>query len=80
MDDISYDAGHGRAYEKYGIDSGSGAVVVVRLDQRRMNLALFRPDFDTDPCAADVSLVGPLEQPAAMKEFFEKFANSMSHL
>lgn len=48
MDDISYDAGHGRAYEKYGIDCETGAVVVVRPDQRRKNCPLLHIDCDAD--------------------------------
>ena len=33
VDDESYNAGHGRAYEKYGVDPAFGAVVIVRPDQ-----------------------------------------------
>ncbi|KAL2062236.1 hypothetical protein VTL71DRAFT_6502 [Oculimacula yallundae] len=33
FDDESYNSGHGKAYEKYGIDVNEGAVVVVRPDQ-----------------------------------------------
>ncbi|KAF9699947.1 hypothetical protein EKO04_001983 [Ascochyta lentis] len=33
IDDEHYNAGHGHAYEKYGIDASNGAVVVVRPDQ-----------------------------------------------
>lgn len=33
IDDEHYNAGHGHAYEQYGVDKGQGAVVVVRPDQ-----------------------------------------------
>lgn len=33
VDDDSYHEGHGRAYEKYGVDAEKGCVVVVRPDQ-----------------------------------------------
>lgn len=33
IDDESYHAGHGHAYETYGIDVGRGAIVIVRPDQ-----------------------------------------------
>jgi phenol 2-monooxygenase len=33
IDDEHYNAGHGHAYEKYGVDPEKGAVVVVRPDQ-----------------------------------------------
>lgn len=33
VDDEHYNSGHGHAYEKYGVDSEAGAVVVVRPDQ-----------------------------------------------
>lgn len=33
VDDEHYNAGHGHAYEQYGIDIERGAVVVVRPDQ-----------------------------------------------
>ncbi|KAF1958023.1 phenol 2-monooxygenase-like protein [Byssothecium circinans] len=33
IDDEHYNAGHGHAYEKYGVDPGVGAVVIVRPDQ-----------------------------------------------
>ncbi|KAF1933315.1 phenol 2-monooxygenase [Didymella exigua CBS 183.55] len=33
VDDEHYNAGHGHAYEQYGVDEGKGAVVVVRPDQ-----------------------------------------------
>jgi phenol 2-monooxygenase len=33
IDDESYNSGHGRAYEFYGVDPLKGAVVVVRPDQ-----------------------------------------------
>lgn len=33
IDDEHYNAGHGHAYEKYGVDEGRGAVVIVRPDQ-----------------------------------------------
>lgn len=33
IDDEHYNAGHGHAYEQYGIDREQGAVVVVRPDQ-----------------------------------------------
>jgi phenol 2-monooxygenase len=33
IDDEHYNAGHGHAYEKYGVDPKVGAVVLVRPDQ-----------------------------------------------
>jgi phenol 2-monooxygenase (NADPH) len=33
VDDMSYDEGHGRAYENYGIDPGTGCMIIIRLDQ-----------------------------------------------
>lgn len=33
VDDESYNSGHGRAYEFYGVDPVQGAVVIVRPDQ-----------------------------------------------
>jgi phenol 2-monooxygenase len=33
IDDEHYNAGHGHAYEKFGVDPARGAVVVVRPDQ-----------------------------------------------
>ncbi|KAF2264742.1 phenol 2-monooxygenase-like protein [Lojkania enalia] len=33
VDDEHYNAGHGRAYERYGVDSSVGAVIIVRPDQ-----------------------------------------------
>ncbi|KAL1598577.1 hypothetical protein SLS59_006864 [Nothophoma quercina] len=33
IDDEHYNLGHGHAYEKYGVDPGKGAVVIVRPDQ-----------------------------------------------
>jgi hypothetical protein len=33
VDDDSYNSGHGRAYEFYGVDPVQGAVVIVRPDQ-----------------------------------------------
>lgn len=33
VDDEHYNAGHGHAYEKYGVDAKKGAVVIVRPDQ-----------------------------------------------
>ncbi|CAI6341361.1 unnamed protein product [Periconia digitata] len=33
IDDEHYNAGHGHAYEKYGVDPSQGAVVIVRPDQ-----------------------------------------------
>lgn len=33
IDDESYNSGHGRAYEFYGVDPMQGAVVIVRPDQ-----------------------------------------------
>jgi len=33
IDDEHYNHGHGHAYEKYGVDSEVGAVVIVRPDQ-----------------------------------------------
>jgi phenol 2-monooxygenase (NADPH) len=32
IDDESYNSGHGRAYEKYGVDMNKGAVAIVRPD------------------------------------------------
>ncbi|RDW79590.1 hypothetical protein BP6252_04228 [Coleophoma cylindrospora] len=32
VDDVSYHEGHGRAYENYGVDAKTGAVVIVRPD------------------------------------------------
>jgi phenol 2-monooxygenase len=40
IDDESYYSGHGKAYEKYGIDTVEGAVVVVRPDQCMLSLLL----------------------------------------
>jgi hypothetical protein len=33
IDDEHYNSGHGHAYDKYGVDSNVGAVVIVRPDQ-----------------------------------------------
>jgi hypothetical protein len=33
IDDESYNSGHGKAYEFYGVDPIKGAVVIVRPDQ-----------------------------------------------
>lgn len=33
VDDEHYNAGHGHAYEQYGVDEGTGAMVIVRPDQ-----------------------------------------------
>jgi phenol 2-monooxygenase len=33
IDDESYNSGHGRAYEFYGVDTKEGAVAIVRPDQ-----------------------------------------------
>lgn len=33
IDDEHYNSSHGHAYEKYGVDSEMGAVVIVRPDQ-----------------------------------------------
>ncbi|KAF2734495.1 hypothetical protein EJ04DRAFT_576888 [Polyplosphaeria fusca] len=33
VDDEHYNSGHGHAYERYGVDANSGAVVIVRPDQ-----------------------------------------------
>ena len=42
IDDEHYNSGHGRAYERYGVDTKVGAVVIVRPDQckssRKMEL------------------------------------------
>lgn len=35
IDDESYNSGHGRAYEKYGVDVKEGAVAIVRPDHCR---------------------------------------------
>lgn len=55
MDDLSYDAGHGRAHEKYGIDGKAGAVVVVRPDQRKMSSTLLSHS-NIDICLAQTCL------------------------
>jgi phenol 2-monooxygenase len=36
IDDEHYNAGHGKAYGKYGVNEDVGAVVVVRPDQRKL--------------------------------------------
>ena len=33
VDDESYNSGHGKAYEFYGVDTKEGATVIVRPDQ-----------------------------------------------
>ena len=38
IDDESYNSGHGKAYEFYGIDPKKGALAVVRPDQCRWHL------------------------------------------
>jgi phenol 2-monooxygenase len=38
IDDESYNSGHGKAYEFYGIDPKQGALAIVRPDQCRLPL------------------------------------------
>lgn len=38
IDDESYNSGHGKAYEFYGVDPKQGALAVVRPDQCRLHL------------------------------------------
>jgi len=45
VDDESYNSGHGRAYEFYGVDPGKGAVAVVRPDQY-VSLVIALEDHD----------------------------------
>jgi phenol 2-monooxygenase len=41
IDDEHYNSGHGHAYEKYGVDSSVGAMVIVRPDQCMSLLCIY---------------------------------------
>ena len=80
IDDESYNSGHGRAYEFYGVDPLQGAVVIVRPDQCEF--------FSSDFCLSrltqslDVSMVLPFEEKVGHEHqvignFFSRFCTQV---
>lgn len=71
IDDESYNSGHGKAYEFYGVDPREGAVAIVRPDQ----CTCFTP-FKSKPADAspDVSMVAAIDNHEAIGDFFKGFA------
>lgn len=79
FDDESYNSGHGKAYEFYGIEPSRGAVAIVRPDHCRYSPFLFSPDYvgawkDTALMEIDISMITKIENHEAIGDFFRGFA------
>ncbi|GKT80732.1 phenol 2-monooxygenase [Colletotrichum tofieldiae] len=71
VDDISYHAGHGEAYAKYGVDPEVGAMILVRPDQCESH-PIHAGAF-AKRTILDVSGIYALENTEAISNFFESF-------
>lgn len=71
VDDESYNSGHGKAYEFYGVDLKVGAVAIVRPDQCKPLMKT--TENRTDSCI-DVSLVTAMDEHELIGKFFDGFA------
>lgn len=79
-DDESYNSGHGRAYEAYGVDPQRGAIVVVRPDHcewkkaAKLNPLLKCGGVMLTRCSPqDVSKIAALEDVESIRQFFDGF-------
>jgi len=73
IDDESYNSGHGKAYESYGINPEQGAIVVVRPDQCKLYFTVGVVSEDAYYCVADISLVISMDDHASLGAFFNGF-------
>jgi phenol 2-monooxygenase (NADPH) len=71
IDDESYNSGHGKAYEFYGVDPREGAVAIVRPDQCTCASPFKSKCANASP---DVSMVTAIDNYEAIGDFFKGFA------
>lgn len=73
VDDESYDAGHGKAFEKYGFETSQPeAIVVVRPDQCKQTKNPLYGNRIPNTCA-DIAKICGFEDVEAVGDFFRGF-------
>lgn len=78
VDDESYNSGHGHAYEVYGCSENTGAMVIVRPDQREcLPLSSQQSRIHTHGFP-DVSAIIGIEEHDVLEDFFARFLCSAS--
>lgn len=74
VDDESYDAGHGKAFETYGFETSQPeAIVVVRPDQCKQNTKQVVVGSNISNTSTDIAKICGFEDAEAVGDFFRGF-------